>query len=63
MPEFYGIKIGRVKELINPELPEIKVGGGGTDMTFLTDDNKYLHLGFNKEATRAIFASIFDECI
>ena len=46
MPEFYGIKIGRVKELINPELPEIKVGGGGTDMVFLTDDDKYLHLGF-----------------
>jgi hypothetical protein len=46
MPEFYGIKIGRVKELINPELPEIKVGGGGTDMIFLTDDDKYLHLGF-----------------
>ena len=46
MPEFYGIKIGRVKELINPELPEIKVLGGGTDMVFLTDDNKYLHLGF-----------------
>jgi len=37
MPEFYGIKIGRVKELINPELPEIKLGGGGTDMVFLTD--------------------------
>lgn len=46
MPEFFGIKIGRVKELINPELPEIKVSGGGTDMVFLTDDNKYLHFGF-----------------
>jgi len=46
MPEFYGIKIGRVKELINPELPEIKVGGGGTDMVFLTDDDNYFHLGF-----------------
>jgi len=46
MPEFYGIKIGRVKELINPELPEIKVSGGGTDMVFLTDEDKYLHLGF-----------------
>jgi hypothetical protein len=46
MPEFYGIKVGKVKELINPELPEIKVGGGGTDIVFLTDDDKYFHLGF-----------------
>jgi len=46
MPEFYGIKIGRVKELINPELPEVTVAGGGTGMVFLTDDDKYLHLGF-----------------
>jgi len=46
MPEFYGIKIGRVKELINPELPDVTVAGGGTDMIFLTDDDKYLHLGF-----------------
>ena len=53
MPEFYGIKIGRVKELINPELPEVTVAGGGTDMIFLTDDEKYLHLGFEtgKEKT------------
>ena len=49
MPEFYGIKIGRVKELINPELPEVKVGGGGTDMVFLTDEDKYLHLGFQTD--------------
>ena len=46
MPEFYGIKVGKVKELINPELPDIKVGGGGTDIVFLTDDDKYFHLGF-----------------
>jgi hypothetical protein len=46
MPDFYGIKIGRVKELINPELPDVMVAGGGTDMVFLTDDDKYLHLGF-----------------
>ena len=46
MPEFYGIKIDKVKELINPELPEVKVGGGGTDMVLLTDEDKYLHIGF-----------------
>ena len=46
MPEFYGIKVGKVRELINPELPEVKLGGGGTDIVFLTDDDKYFHLGF-----------------
>ena len=46
MPEFYGIKTGRVKELINPELPEVNVSGGGTDMIFLIEDDSYLHFGF-----------------
>ncbi|MCL2386836.1 MAG: hypothetical protein FWC89_04700 [Defluviitaleaceae bacterium] len=46
MPEFYGFKTGKVKELINPELPDIKVKGGGTDVVFLMEDNTYLHLGF-----------------
>ena len=46
MPEFYGFKTGKVKELINPELPEIKVKGGGTDVVFLMEDESYLHIGF-----------------
>jgi len=46
MPEFYGFKTGRVKELINPELPEVHISGGGTDMVFLMEDGTYLHLGF-----------------
>ena len=46
VPEFYGFKTGKVKELINPELPDVSVVGGGTDMVFLTDEDAYLHLGF-----------------
>jgi len=46
MPEFYGFKTGKVKELINPELPEIRVKGGSTDVVFLMEDDSYLHLGF-----------------
>jgi len=46
MPEFYGFKTGKVKELINPELPEIRVKGGGTDVVFLMEDDAYLHLAF-----------------
>ena len=36
MPDFYGIKVGRVKEVISAELPNIEVSGGGSDMVLLS---------------------------
>ena len=44
--EFYGIKSAPIKELINPELPEIKVTGGAADIVFLLEDDTYLHFAF-----------------
>ena len=44
--EFYGIKIAPIKELINPELPIVTVGGSSTDLVFLLMDDSYLHFAF-----------------
>jgi hypothetical protein len=43
---FAASKSGAWKELINPELLEIKIDGGGIDMVFLPADGEYLYLGF-----------------
>jgi len=44
--EFYGIKTAPIKELINPELPVVEVGGGAADMVFLLADDTYMHFAF-----------------
>ena len=45
--DFYGVKTAPIKELINPELPNVAVSGGATDIVFLLEDERYLHLAFN----------------
>jgi hypothetical protein len=44
--EFYGIKTGKIKEMINVELPVMEVGGGAADYIFLLEDGTYLHFEF-----------------
>ena len=47
--EFYGIKTARIKELINVELPDVKVKGSSSDFIFLLEDNTYLHFEFESK--------------
>ena len=51
--EFYGIKTAPIKELINPELPIVTVGGSSADVVFLLMDNDYLHFAFETGYSRA----------
>jgi hypothetical protein len=44
--DFYGIKSAKIKELINVELPVVKVADKSTDIVFLLEDDRYLHLEF-----------------
>jgi hypothetical protein len=44
--EFYGIKIPKIKELINVELPILEVGASSMDFIFLLEDDSYLHFEF-----------------
>ena len=44
--EFYGIKSAKIKELVNVELPVVKVVDSSTDYIFLLEDASYLHLEF-----------------
>ena len=50
--EFYGIMTAPIKELINPELPIVQVGGGAADIVFLLEDNTYLHFDFETGYSR-----------
>jgi hypothetical protein len=43
---FYGIDSAPIKELINPELPDVVVTGGAADVVFLLVDDSYLHFAF-----------------
>ena len=43
---FYGINTAPIKELINPELPDVVVTGGAADVVFLLTDDSYLHFVF-----------------
>ena len=45
MPEFYGIKTGRVKELINPELPDVKVAPPGIKSDTLVYNPHIIFMG------------------
>ena len=44
--DYYGIKAARIKELISIELPVIEVRKKSTDIVFLLEDGRYLHLEF-----------------
>ncbi|MCL2775828.1 MAG: hypothetical protein FWD71_21150 [Oscillospiraceae bacterium] len=44
--EFYGIKTAKVKELINVELPIVKVKDTSMDIVFLLEDDTLLHFEF-----------------
>ena len=52
--EFYGIKTAPIKELINPELPVVEVGGGAADIVFLLEDDAYLHFDFETGYGRSV---------
>ena len=44
--EFYGVKSAKIKELINVQFPIVEVRIKETDIIFLLEDDKYLHLNF-----------------
>ena len=44
--EFYGIESAKIVELINVELPVVKVTDSSMDFVFLLEDDTYLHLEF-----------------
>ena len=52
--EFYGVKTAPIKELINPELPVVYVGGRAADIVFLLEDDTYLHFDFETGHSREV---------
>ena len=50
--DFYGIKTARIKELINVELPVIEVREKSTDIVFLLENDRYLHLDFQSSYSK-----------
>jgi hypothetical protein len=50
--EFYGIKSAKIKELINVEIPAVKVAERATDAVFLLEDETYLHLEFQTTSSK-----------
>jgi hypothetical protein len=51
--DFYNIKTAKIKEMINVELPDVKVREKSTDIVFLLEDDSYLHLEFQTTYSRA----------
>jgi hypothetical protein len=51
--EFYGIKTAKIKELINVDLPDIKVSGSSSDNIFLLVDDSYLHYEFASQYNKS----------
>ena len=50
--DFYGIKAARIKELINVELPVVEVRDKSTDIVFLLENDRYLHLEFESSYSK-----------
>jgi hypothetical protein len=44
--EFYGVKMAKIKQMINVELPVVEVAEESTDFIFSLEDNTYLHFEF-----------------
>jgi len=47
--EFYGIKMAKIKEPINVELPVVEITDSSTDFIFLLEDDSYSHFEFQTE--------------
>ena len=50
--DFYGIQTAKIKELINVDLPVLEVREKSTDIVFLLEDNRYLHLEFQSSFSK-----------
>lgn len=61
--EFYGIKVAKIKELVNVELPDVKVSQSSSDFIFLLEDNSYLHFEFQTKYSKKDLIRFSNYCL